>query len=55
LHAIALLKGQIIKEERALAAERLMLEELHKNARSEETFRKRHMRKVRHRFLNMDL
>ncbi|MCJ1250155.1 hypothetical protein MMC30_007381 [Trapelia coarctata] len=45
LHTIALLKGHIIQEEQALAAERSALEELRKNAKAEETFRKRHIRK----------
>jgi len=41
LHTIALLKGQIGKESRELAADRSRLEELRKNARAEETFRNR--------------
>jgi hypothetical protein len=51
LHTIALLKGQIGKESRELAADRSRLEELRKNARAEETFRNRLNQKVRHRFL----
>ncbi|MCJ1472155.1 hypothetical protein MMC13_000802 [Lambiella insularis] len=46
IHSIALLEGQIVKEEALLAKETIALQELNRNARAEETLRNRLATKV---------